>query len=240
MGSLGVGLAKQGSSAANAFLSYLLHGSTANKHTLLGIQMARTHQLRQIWLLATNWGNALASFLKNHILGMLLFTVVTGVLGNFLYEYVKSKNDKKEEASSASNQEHGGADPSPLALPVDRARKPCAPDWSTCIGYENLSGTWRGKFPRGPLVSIAVDAPPSGAVSASLSIDQLACRSQLKLAHVNDSMLTTSEFFFKPVARTGGCPDIETLVMTPLATSAWFRLTRPDGSQATIVVDKKI
>jgi hypothetical protein len=165
-----------------------------------------------------------------------------GVLQKDLASAIKSSQDCRISIFKELNNK---------LLPATRAAAPqpqtyprlstasCAPHWQECIGFENLTGLWRGKIPRGPLLSVIVDQQDGPDVFASFAIEQQKCQSKLRLVHVN-VMFTTSEFFFKPISVTSGCPDIESIVLTPLSTSSWFRMTEPDGTQTTIVVEKKI
>jgi len=131
--------------------------------------------------------------------------------------------------------------PGPLPQPrVPSRSRSCAPQWQTCVGFENLAGLWRGKIPHGPILSVVVELQGGADVYASLAIEKQKCQATLKLSYVNDNMLTTSEFFFKPVRVTSACPSIESIVLTPSPTTSWFNLNKPDGNQLTFVINKKI
>jgi hypothetical protein len=118
--------------------------------------------------------------------------------------------------------------------------KTCTPRWSECTGYNNLIGLWRGRIPKGPMMTVLVEPQQGENVLASFVINEQRCQASLALRYVNDTMLSTAEFFFKPIATTSGCPEIESISLTPLDSTAWFKLTKPGGDQIVITANKPV
>lgn len=168
--------------------------------------------------------------LRKHWISTAVWTVILGLCTNFLYDELK-----REPHSTKTGKQTGPASPDSRSKPSS-SRQSCTEEWRSCAGIENLPGLWVGKIFRGPGIQVELETTKN--VSAFLTIESLACKAQLKLVQVN-GMFTTSEFFFKPVERIKGCPDIQTMKLTPLPSSATLLLTLSNGKQLSAVLDKQ-
>lgn len=171
-------------------------------------------------------------FLLGTVSGVVILSVITGVIGNYVYDGLT----KADESSANNGRQRQQAPMLPKPAP-----KPCVNDWQKCEGFGDLRGLWRGKIPGGPVVAFELSEVGNGneSIRGSMTIADLSCTARLRLAHV-DEMFTTSKFFFKPVSLSGKCPDIDTLEMMPVSTSAQSFIVLKDGREWSVVLGKRI
>jgi hypothetical protein len=172
-------------------------------------------------------------------------TETEGVLQKDLSSAMKSSQDcriavfKELNSKLVPSQLTSRRTQSAVVPPINpRAPPTCDAHGRGCPGFDDLLGIWRGKVPNGPSLTISVDTTKDSSVVASFVIEQQQCQASLALRRAN-AMFTTSQFFFAPEHVTTGCPGIESITLTPMPTSASFTLTKLDGSQVAVVLNKK-
>lgn len=142
----------------------------------------------------------------------------------------------------------------PEAQPGDTARsRPRAPDevspsspryrrperWQEYIGFDELVGRWRGQDRDGLVIEMEIPDTDAAEVQATVNIPSMACFMSVNLVQATEQF-TTSQFYWKKITASAGCPDLETLYTNPVLNVMTWRFTFPSGQNAQIVMDRRI
>ncbi len=117
-----------------------------------------------------------------------------------------------------------------------KAKKTCKQDWGACRGYENLVGLWRANR---SATMFFVNPANNNKILANFINPTEQCKSALELKLVNE-LSSTSEFYFKPIAKQSNCKNLESIKLIPLKSTTHLTVTKHNGKSYTLGMNKKV
>lgn len=143
----------------------------------------------------------------------------------------------EQEAQTSSTERGRPRRPDETSPSSPRYRRP--ERWQDYVGFDELVGRWRGQDRDGLVIEMDIPDTDAAEVQATVSIPSMACSMSVNLVQATEQF-TTSQFYWKKIVASSGCPDMETLYTNPVLNVMTWRFTFPSGQNAQIVMDRRI